>query len=123
MGCPSISLQGYLTNYYVTLQDILQLLLETSLSSYNGDYDGDDEEKLSDGQAVCQAIEFLMSGQETTAAALAYVSYQLALNTQVQDHVQEDIDTLFNKRAVSTTHSWFSFSAGYIRHVMWVSLS
>ena len=106
MGCPSISLQGYLTNYYVTLQDILQLLLETSLSSYNGDCDGDDKEKLSGGQAVCQAIEFLMSGQETTAAALAYVSYQLALNTQVQDHVQEEIDALFNKRGVSIIDSY-----------------
>ena len=80
--------------------------METSLSSYNGEYntaagDHDEEEKLSDKQVVCQAIEFLMSGQETTAAGLASVSYQLALNTRVQDRVQEEIDALFNKRTVS----------------------
>ncbi|CAI8046134.1 Cytochrome P450 3A29 [Geodia barretti] len=85
-------------------QDILQLLLETSLSSYNGECntaaagDDDEEEKLSDQQVVCQAIEFLISGQETTAAGLASVSYQLAVNTRVQDRVQEEIDALFNKR-------------------------
>ena len=80
--------------------------METSLSSYNGECntaagDDDEEEKLSDKQVVSQAIEFLMSGQETTAAGLASVSYQLALNTRVQDRVQEEIDALFNKRTVS----------------------
>lgn len=86
-------------------QDMLQLLLETSLNKYNIDDGDDDEGTLSNQEVVGQAIEFLISGQETTAAGLAYVSYQLALNTQVQDRVQDEIDAFFNKRPVSVHYT------------------
>ena len=81
---------------------MLQLLLETFASNDDEDEGADP----SDQQVVVgHAIEFLMSGYETTAAALSYVSYQLALHTPVQDHVREEIDAFFTKRPVSYIHT------------------
>ena len=81
-------------------QDLLQLLLETDVNESETEGASGDG-GLSDQQVVGQAIEFLMSGQETTAAGLSSVSYQLALHTQVQDRVQEEMDAFFKKRPVS----------------------
>ena len=86
-------------------QDLLQLLLEAELDGTS--------EKFSDKQIVGFAIDFLMSGHETTASVLSCVSYQLALHNEVQDQVQEEIDGYFKKRPVSV-HVHRTLTAGLV---------
>ncbi len=56
---------------------------------------------LTDEEVVMHAIMLLMAGYETTANALAYTSYLLALNPDVQEKLQSEIDTYFDENPVS----------------------
>jgi hypothetical protein len=56
---------------------------------------------LTDEEVVMHAIMLLMAGYETTANALAYTSYLLALNPDVQEKLQSEIDAYFDENPVS----------------------
>ena len=56
---------------------------------------------LSDEEVVMHAIMLLMAGYETTANALAYTSYLLALNPDIQEKLQSEIDSYFDENPVS----------------------
>ncbi|RDD43709.1 Cytochrome P450 3A8 [Trichoplax sp. H2] len=71
------NLQQGLTNR----RDLLQLLVE---AGQNG--------KLTDEEIISQSFIFLLAGYETTASALAYTSYLLALNPDVQQRLLDEID-------------------------------
>ena len=58
------------------------------------------ERKLTDEEVVGQAVTFLMAGYETTANTLAYTSYLLALNPDIQERLQSEIDSYFNDNNV-----------------------
>ena len=57
-------------------------------------------EKLTDEQVVGEAIGFLLAGYETTANTLAYTSYLLALNPDIQEKLQSEIDSYFDEKPV-----------------------
>ena len=57
--------------------------------------------KLTDEQVVAHAIAFLLAGYETTANTLAYTSYLLALNPDIQEKLQSEIDSYFDDKPVS----------------------
>ena len=59
------------------------------------------EGKLTDKEVVGQAIGMLLAGYETTANALAYTSYLLALNPDIQEKLQSEIDGYFEDKPVS----------------------
>ena len=59
------------------------------------------EGALTDEEVVVNAIVFLMAGYETTANALAYTSYLLALNPDIQEKLQSEIDGYFDDNPVS----------------------
>ena len=42
-----------------------------------------------------QSMIFLLAGFETTSASLAFLSYQLALNPDVQDKLRNEVDEHF----------------------------
>ena len=66
-----------------------------------GDEDGEGEgNKLTDKQIIDNAIIFMLAGYETTANALTYTSYLLALNPHIQEKLQEEIDTYFQENPV-----------------------
>ena len=88
------------------MQDMLQLLLDTTLGD-DDDADGNNCDTLTDHQIVGHAVDFLVSGYETTASVLSYVSYQLALHTSIQSQVHEEIDAYFKRRSVRS-NSLFS---------------
>ncbi len=77
-------------------------------TSDEGEVDGDGEgsrecqaqRKLTDEQVVGQAIGFLLAGYETTANTLAYTSYLLALNPDIQEKLQSEIDSYFDEKPV-----------------------
>ena len=79
------------------VQDMLQMLIDTT---FNENEDGDCD-RLTDHQIIGYAIDFLMSGYETTASVLSYVSHKLALSTTIQTQVQNEIDAYFKKKSVS----------------------
>ena len=57
--------------------------------------------KLTDEEIVAHAVTFILAGYETTANTLAYTSYLLALNPDIQEKLQSEIDTYFEDKPVS----------------------
>ena len=57
-------------------------------------------ERLTDEQVVGEAIGFLLAGYETTANTLAYTSYLLAFNPDIQERLQSEIDSYFKDKPV-----------------------
>ena len=76
----------------VKFQDLLQLMIEATVA--------DGRKKLTDDQITTHAINFLLAGYETSAINLAYTSYLLALNPDVQERLQSEIDTFFEQNSV-----------------------
>ena len=56
--------------------------------------------KLTVEEITAHAFTFMMAGYETTANALSYVSYLLALNPHVQEKLQEEIDKFYEENEV-----------------------
>ena len=59
------------------------------------------ERKLTDKEIVAHAVTFILAGYETTANTLAYTSYLLALNPDIQEKLQSEIDGYFDDKPVS----------------------
>ena len=76
-------------------KDLLQLMIDATEGEDGG------EGKLSDEEIVANSILFLLAGFETTANALAYTSYLLALNPEKQEKLQTEIDEYFESKPVS----------------------
>ena len=57
--------------------------------------------KLTDEDIVAHALTFIIAGYETTANTLAYTSYLLALNPDIQEKLQSEIDSYFDEKPVS----------------------
>ena len=76
-------------------KDLLQLMIDAA------EGEGGKEEKLTDEEIVVHCITFLLAGYDTTANTLAYTSYLLALNPEVQEKLQADIDEYFESNPVS----------------------
>lgn len=60
-------------------------------------------EKLTDDEIVAHATNFLFAGYETSGSTLSFISYLLALNPDVQEKLQVDIDTYFQENPVRTS--------------------
>ena len=61
----------------------------------------DKGKKLTDEEIVAHAATFMLAGYETTANTLAYTSYLLALNPDIQEKLQSEIDSYFEENPVS----------------------
>ena len=48
------------------------------------------------------SVEFLLGGYETTSTTLSYTSYLLAMNTDIQEKLQAEIDKYFKEHPVNT---------------------
>ena len=56
---------------------------------------------LSDAEVAENAMFFLFAGKDTTASTISLASYQLAINPDVQERLQSEIDTYFEDKPVS----------------------
>ena len=57
--------------------------------------------KMTSEDVVGHARVVLLAGYETTANTLAYTSYLLALNPDIQEKLQSEIDNYFDDKPVS----------------------
>ncbi len=57
--------------------------------------------KLTNKELVNLAVSFLGAGYETTANTISYTSYLLALNPDIQEKLQSEIDSYFDEKPVS----------------------
>ena len=100
-------------------KDLLQLMIDASSEEENkakGEAGGEMAElpsestaathgrrKLTDDEIMANSFTFLLAGYETSAAALSYTSYLLALNPDIQEKLQAEIDKYFEDKPVSFT--------------------
>ena len=56
---------------------------------------------MTDREVYANAVGFLIAGNETTSMTLSYTSYLLALNPDIQEKLQSEIDTYFKEKPVS----------------------
>lgn len=55
-----------------------------------------DSKKLSDSEVIAQSLTFLIAGHETSSATLSLTCYHLATHPEIQDKVQQEIDSLWS---------------------------
>ena len=72
---------------------MLQLMLDAK--------EGTGSEKIDNEDIQAQTLVFLLAGYETSSTTLGFVSYHLALDTQVQDKLRDEIDRLWPEDEVS----------------------
>ena len=91
-------------------------MLELMLSAEVTDSEGRQVSKLSDDEVLAQSFTFILAGYETTSNALAYTTYCLAMNPDVQERLIREIDdavgdgvsTVFNCQLTGLTEVQFS---------------
>jgi len=71
-------------------KDLLQLMIDATVEGEDGETRG-----FTDEEIAASSMSFLLAGYETTANTLAYASYLLALNPEIQDKLQAKIDEYF----------------------------
>ena len=83
-------------------KDLLQLLLDATLDEKDIDLANfnDGSSKLSDEEVVMVCEDFILAGYETTGNTLAFISYLLALNPEVQEELQREIQDYYHENPV-----------------------
>ena len=80
-------------------KDFLQLMIDASTEE-GEPVAAEGSKKLSDEEIVSHSVGFLLAGYETTANTLAFASYLLALNPEVQERLGAEIDEYHQNNTV-----------------------
>ena len=80
-------------------KDLLQLMIDATGEEKDG------KRKLTDEEIIDHAITFMLAGYDTTANALSYTTYLLALHPDTQDKLQAEIDTHYKEHPVMVAHT------------------
>ncbi|KAM8953030.1 cytochrome P450 3A9-like [Pelodytes ibericus] len=80
--------------------DFLQLMLDSRTTDVNSQ-DGT-QKGLTDEEIMAQSIIFLFAGYETTSLSLSYLFYNLAVHPDVQNKLQQEIDSFLPDKATPT---------------------
>ena len=76
---------------------MLQLIIESM-----DEEDKNKHQDLTNTQLATFSVEFLLAGYETTSTILSYTSYLLAMNPDIQEKLQAEIDHYFEEDPVIT---------------------
>ncbi|KAL5491836.1 hypothetical protein EMCRGX_G017201 [Ephydatia muelleri] len=80
--------------------DFLQLMLD--LENENGSSQNATRSTVfSNNDLITHCITFLIAGYETTSSCLAYTSYLLAINPDVQEKLCQELDNYFKDHSIS----------------------
>ncbi|XP_045245433.2 cytochrome P450 3A8 [Macaca fascicularis] len=77
--------------------DFLQLMIDSQNSK-----ETESHKALSDLELMAQSIIFIFAGYETTSSVLSFIIYELATHPDVQQKLQEEIDTVLPNKAPPT---------------------
>ncbi|XP_040828678.1 cytochrome P450 3A6-like isoform X1 [Ochotona curzoniae] len=77
--------------------DFLQLMINSQNSK-----EVDSHKALTDTELVAQSITFLFGGYESTTSILCFITYLLATHPDVQQKLQQEIDTAFSNKTLAT---------------------
>ena len=64
---------------------------------------------MTDSEVFENAVGFLSAGNETTSMLLSYTSYLLALNPDIQEKLQSEVDAYFEDNPVSNLIQFSNF--------------
>ena len=84
-------------------KDLLELMLRAEIT----DSEGRQVSKLTDNEVVAQSFTFILAGYETTSNALAYTTYCLALNPDIQEKLVKEIDDAVGDSVSTTARTWY----------------
>ena len=73
---------------------------------------------MTDKEVYTNAAGFLIAGNETTSILLAYASYLLALNPDVQEKLQSEIDAYFEDKPVNLRTSLYSMILSTMHNIV-----
>ncbi|NXP12998.1 CP3AO protein, partial [Thinocorus orbignyianus] len=80
--------------------DFLQLMVDSQSSQDNSkSAETNSYKTLSDDEILAQALIFVFAGYETTSSTLSYIAYNLAIHPDVQQRLQDEIDTHLPNKA------------------------
>lgn len=74
-------------------KDLLQLMIDASASA--------DDKKLTDSEIVAQSSTVMLAGYETTSSCAIFTAYLLALNSNVQDKLIQEIKRVCQKKDIT----------------------
>uniref|UniRef100_A0A1B6LVT2 Cytochrome P450 n=1 Tax=Graphocephala atropunctata TaxID=36148 RepID=A0A1B6LVT2_9HEMI len=74
--------------------DFLQMLIQLKNKGFIEGSSAEDKNCLTANQIAAQAFVFIVAGYETSASALSWALYELALNPDVQLRLQEEVDSV-----------------------------
>uniref|UniRef100_A0A8C5WGI4 Cytochrome P450 n=1 Tax=Leptobrachium leishanense TaxID=445787 RepID=A0A8C5WGI4_9ANUR len=80
--------------------DFLQLMLDSRTNDVNS-LSGE-RKALTDEEIMAQSLIFIFAGYETTSMSLSFLFYNLATHPDVQQKLQEEIDSHFPEKATPT---------------------
>lgn len=86
--------------------DIVQFLLKTK-EKY-GLNTADSEDSSSDEDIVALQLNFILSGFKTVASLISFISYELAVNPDVQNKVLKEIDGINQEYGFNPTYEAFT---------------
>ncbi|KAL8175051.1 UNVERIFIED_CONTAM: hypothetical protein K2H54_010688 [Gekko kuhli] len=87
-----------------TRVDFLQLMIDSQKSSNTNGSNGvaHSNKALTDSEILAQATIFIFAGYEATSNILGYLAYELAIHPDVQQKLQEEIDSVLPNKAPLT---------------------
>ncbi|KAF2894714.1 hypothetical protein ILUMI_11459 [Ignelater luminosus] len=83
--------------------DMINLLMEARKGRFheNGHSNGNGDKKhkivITDDVMTAQAVVFFLAGFDTVSTAMSYTAYELALNPDIQERLQKEIDETWQK--------------------------
>uniref|UniRef100_A0A8C5QDU9 Cytochrome P450 n=1 Tax=Leptobrachium leishanense TaxID=445787 RepID=A0A8C5QDU9_9ANUR len=81
--------------------DFLQLMLDSRTEDVNN-LNSDQRGALTDAEIMAQSVVFIFAGYETTSLSLSYLFHSLATHPDVQQRLQEEIDSYLPNKATPT---------------------